>query len=118
MTFFLFSLAGTPPLAGWVAKFIVFRSLLDAGGGWAVGLAVIGVVNSVIALFYYAAVSKEMWMNPAPDGDVSPLRIPGPLLAHGRGGGCARGADRHLPVDRAALQRPHLAGLGELSNAH
>ena len=80
MTFFLFSLAGTPPLAGWVAKFIVFRSLLDAGGGWAVGLAVIGVVNSVIALFYYAAVSKEMWMNPAPDGDVSPIRIPGPLL--------------------------------------
>ncbi len=80
MTFFLFSLAGTPPLAGWVAKFIVFRSLLDAGGGWAVTLAVVGVVNSVIALFYYAAVAKEMWMNPAPDGDVSPIRIPGPLL--------------------------------------
>jgi NADH-quinone oxidoreductase subunit N len=76
----LFSLAGTPPLGGWVAKFVVFRSLLDAGGGWAVGLAVIGVVNSVIALFYYAAVSKEMWMNPAPDGDVRPIRIPAPLL--------------------------------------
>ncbi|HMK11672.1 MAG TPA: NADH-quinone oxidoreductase subunit N [Acidimicrobiales bacterium] len=80
LTFFLFSLAGTPPLAGWVAKFVVFRSLLDAGGGWAVTLAVIGVVNSVIALFYYAAVAKEMWMNPAPDGDVSPIRIPPPLL--------------------------------------
>jgi NADH-quinone oxidoreductase subunit N len=80
MTFFLFSLAGTPPLGGWFAKFVVFRSLLDAGGGWAVGLAVIGVVNSVIALFYYAAVSKEMWMNPAPDGDVRPIRIPAPLL--------------------------------------
>ena len=58
MTFFLFSLAGTPPLAGWVAKFVVFRSLLDAGGGWAVTLAVVGVVNSVIALFYYAAVAE------------------------------------------------------------
>ncbi|HTN81098.1 MAG TPA: NADH-quinone oxidoreductase subunit N [Acidimicrobiales bacterium] len=80
LTFFLFSLAGTPPLAGWVAKFVVFRSLLDAGGGWAVTLAVIGVVNSVIALFYYAAVAKEMWMNPAPDGDVTPIRIPPPLL--------------------------------------
>ena len=80
LTFFLFSLAGTPPLAGWVAKFVVFRSLLDAGGGWSVTLAVIGVVNSVIALFYYAAVAKEMWMNPAPDGDVTPIRIPGPLL--------------------------------------
>jgi len=80
MTFFLFSLAGTPPLGGWVAKFVVFQTLLDAGGGWAVGLAVLGVVNSVIALFYYAAVSKEMWMNPAPDGDVRPIRIPAPLL--------------------------------------
>jgi len=80
MTFFLFSLAGTPPLAGWVAKFVVFRSMLDAGGGWAVTLAVVGVVNSVIALFYYAAVAKEMWMEPAPDGDVTPIRIPAPLL--------------------------------------
>ena len=80
MTFFLFSLAGIPPLAGWVAKFVVFRSMLDAGGGWAVTLAVVGVVNSVIALFYYAAVAKEMWMEPAPDGDVTPIRIPAPLL--------------------------------------
>ncbi len=80
MTIFLFSLAGIPPLAGWIAKFVVFRSMLDAGGGWAVTLAVIGVVNSVIALFYYAAVAKEMWMEPAPDGDVTPIRIPAPLL--------------------------------------
>ena len=80
MTFFLFSLAGAPPLAGWVAKFVVFRSMLDAGGGWAVTLAVVGVVNSVIALFYYAAVAKEMWMEPAPDGDVAPIRLPAPLL--------------------------------------
>jgi len=81
MTIFLFSLAGIPPLGGWVAKFAVFRALLSAGGNWAVALAVIGVVNSVIALFYYANVAKEMWFNPIPDGDATPIRVPPPLVA-------------------------------------
>ena len=75
MTMFLFSLAGIPPLGGWIAKFSVFRALIGAGGGWAVGLAVIGGVNSVIALYYYANVAKVMWMDPAPDGDTSPIRV-------------------------------------------
>jgi NADH-quinone oxidoreductase subunit N len=81
MSVFLFSLAGIPPLGGWIAKFAVFRALLSAGGPWAVTLAVIGAVNSVIALFYYAAVAKEMWMNPAPDGDETPIRVPQSLGA-------------------------------------
>ena len=37
-------------------------------------------VNSVIALFYYASIAKEMWMNPMPDDDRTPVRIP-PALA-------------------------------------
>jgi NADH-quinone oxidoreductase subunit N len=81
MAFFLFSLAGIPPLGGWIAKFSVFSALLAAGGGWAVALAVIGAVNSVIALFYYANISREMFMNPAPDGDTAPVRIPQALVA-------------------------------------
>ncbi len=81
MSVFLFSLVGIPPLGGWIAKFAVFRALLSAGGPWAVTLAVIGAVNSVIALFYYAAVAKEMWMNPAPDGDETPIRVPQSLGA-------------------------------------
>jgi NADH-quinone oxidoreductase subunit N len=81
MAFFLFSLAGIPPLGGWIAKFSVFNSLLSAGGGWAVTLAVIGVVNSVIALFYYANVAREMFMSPVPDGDSSPVRVPQALVA-------------------------------------
>lgn len=76
MTVFLFSLAGIPPLGGWVAKFVMFRALIDAGGGWAVTLAVIAGVNSVIALFYYANVARQMWMNPVPDDDRTPIRVP------------------------------------------
>ena len=75
MTIFVFALAGIPPLAGWLAKFVVFRSLLDGGTPWAVALAVIAAVNSVIGLFYYASIAREMWMRPVPDGDRAPVRL-------------------------------------------
>jgi NADH-quinone oxidoreductase subunit N len=82
MSAFLFSLAGIPPLGGWLAKFVVVRALiqpdLTAGG---VSLAVVVGVNSVIALYYYANVAKAMWMNPAPDGDRSPIKVPVSLVA-------------------------------------
>jgi NADH:ubiquinone oxidoreductase subunit 2 (subunit N) len=39
-------------------------------------LAVIVGLNSVIALFYYARVAKVMWMDPVPDGDRTPVRVP------------------------------------------
>ena len=81
MSIFLFSLAGIPPLGGWFAKLYIFQAALDAGTPAAVVLAVIAGVNSVIALFYYAAVAVEMWMRPAPDGDRTPIRVPPPLAA-------------------------------------
>jgi NADH-quinone oxidoreductase subunit N len=77
MTLFLFSLAGIPPLGGWLAKFVVFRALVEPDitlGG--VTLAVVVAVNSVIALYYYANIAKEMWMRPVPDGDRTPVRVP------------------------------------------
>lgn len=81
MTFFLASLAGIPPLGGWYAKFGAFRAVLDAGGGWGYSIAVIAAVNTVIATAYYIGVMREMWMRPAPDGDVAPVWIPGSLQA-------------------------------------
>ncbi|HZQ26499.1 MAG TPA: NADH-quinone oxidoreductase subunit N [Acidimicrobiales bacterium] len=81
MTAFLFALAGIPPLGGWFAKFYVFRSAIDAGGPWAVALAVIAGVNSVIALFYYANIAREMWMSPVPDDDRTPISVPPGLAA-------------------------------------
>jgi NADH-quinone oxidoreductase subunit N len=79
MTVFLFALAGIPPLAGWLAKFVVFRAVLDAGTPAAIVLGVIAAVNSVVALFYYASVAREMWMRPVPDEDRTPVRVPASL---------------------------------------
>jgi NADH-quinone oxidoreductase subunit N len=69
MSAFLFSLAGIPPLAGWYAKLVVFKAVLDAGTTQAVILGVVAAVNSVIALFYYARVAAMMWFRPAPAAD-------------------------------------------------
>jgi NADH-quinone oxidoreductase subunit N len=81
MTVFLFALAGIPPLAGWFAKFVVFRAVLEAGTVSAIVLGVIAAVNAVIALFYYAAIAREMWMRPVPDEDRTPVDVPPSLVA-------------------------------------
>ena len=60
MTFFLFSLAGIPPFAGWFAKFVLFRAVLDANSPSAVVLGVIAALGSVVAFFYYAAVARKI----------------------------------------------------------
>ncbi len=80
MTIFLMALAGIPPLGGWWAKFVVFRALVtaDTFGGYT--LAVVAAVNSVIALFYYLSVLRTMWADEAPDGDLTPIRIPASLV--------------------------------------
>lgn len=80
MTVFLFALAGIPPLAGWFAKFQVFYATANPGTTAGYVLAVFVGVNSVIALFYYARIAQAMWMQPVPDGDRTPVRIP-PSLA-------------------------------------
>jgi NADH-quinone oxidoreductase subunit N len=76
MAIFLFSLAGIPPLGGFWGKFVAFRAVVDAGNNWAYGLAVIMAVNSVIALGYYANLARQIFMEPAPGGDRSRLRVP------------------------------------------
>jgi NADH-quinone oxidoreductase subunit N len=81
MTIYLFSLAGIPPAAGWFAKLVMFRAVLDAGTTSAVTLGVIAGVNSVIALYYYANVAREMWMSEVPDGDRTPIRVPASIGA-------------------------------------
>ncbi len=82
---FFFSLAGIPPLGGWFAKFVVFRSLLSTGEIFGLSLGIIGAINAVIALVYYSRISKILWMD-SPNENVksnndtlipSPLRVVG-----------------------------------------
>jgi len=77
MAFFLamlmFSLAGIPPLAGFFAKYYVLLAAVDAG---LYPLAVVGVLASAVAAFYYLRVVKVMYFDePAPGFDQSPLAI-------------------------------------------
>jgi len=81
MTIFLASLAGIPPLGGWIAKFSAFRAVLEAGNGWAYAIAVIGAVNSVVAFGYYGNIMREVWMKPAPNGETSAVPTPSSLVA-------------------------------------
>jgi len=60
LSVFLLSLAGVPPLAGFLGKFLVFAAAIQSKF---ILLAVVGVVNSVIAAFYYIKVIKYMYLN-------------------------------------------------------
>lgn len=75
MTIFMASLAGIPPLGGWIGKFASFQALISPGNNWGYALAVIGAVNSMIAFGYYGNVLREIWMRPVPDGDTTPIRV-------------------------------------------
>jgi NADH-quinone oxidoreductase subunit N len=76
MLLFMLSLGGIPPTAGFMGKLWVFGAAIDAGYIW---LAVIGVVNSAVSLYYYARVVVLMWMS-QPDAAAAPLRV-SPALA-------------------------------------
>ena len=56
----MFALAGIPPTAGFFAKLYVFLAAIDAN---LVGLAVIGVVTSVVGAFYYLRIVKVMYFD-------------------------------------------------------
>ena len=71
---FMFSLAGVPPLAGFLGKLYIFLAAIDARF---YGLAVIGVVTSVVGAYYYLRIVKVMFFDePAPAFD----RPAGPVL--------------------------------------
>ncbi|MDQ6697253.1 MAG: NADH-quinone oxidoreductase subunit N [Actinomycetota bacterium] len=81
MAMFLFALAGIPPLGGWFAKFQVFKAVLGTGTFSGAALGVVVAVNSVIALFYYANLVRIMFMEDAPDGDLTPVKVPVAITA-------------------------------------
>jgi NADH-quinone oxidoreductase subunit N len=82
MAFFLammmFSLAGIPPLAGFFAKWYVFNAAIQAGLYW---LAVIGVLSSAVAAYYYLRIVKVMYFDEAAPAFDKPAAAPRAVLA-------------------------------------
>lgn len=76
ITVFLLSLAGIPPLAGFIGKLFVFSAAIESG---LILLAVAAAINSAIAAYYYFKVIRFMYLAPA--SKVDKLAYPAPLLA-------------------------------------
>jgi NADH-quinone oxidoreductase subunit N len=69
MTIFLLSLGGFPPLGGFIAKWWIFTAAMEAGYSW---LAIIGVLTSVVSVYFYLRVVVMMYMTEA----TGPMAVP------------------------------------------
>ena len=76
MAVFMFSLAGIPPLAGFIGKFYIFSAAVKQGFIW---LTIIGVMNSLIAAYYYLRVTVVMYMR-EPVKEVGNLSFSIPMV--------------------------------------
>jgi len=77
MAFFLLSLGGFPPTAGFIAKWYIFSAAIGSGY---YGLAIIGVLSSVVSVFFYLRIVVMMYMT---DRDARPVPAPISSLAMG-----------------------------------
>ena len=66
------SLAGIPPLGGFIGKVLVFASAVEAGFIW---LAVIAVLNAIISLYYYLNVMKYVYLYKPLEEDAKPVKV-------------------------------------------
>lgn len=64
----LLSLGGIPPTAGFVGKFFLFKAAVDVGLWW---LALIGIINAFVALYYYLSIIKYMYLYRSDDEKVA-----------------------------------------------
>ena len=71
MMFTFLSLGGIPPMGGFFAKVLVFAAAMEVGLVW---LAVVGVINAVIGLYYYMTVLKVVYLY-RQEGDEEPLLV-------------------------------------------
>lgn len=69
------SLAGMPPFGGFIAKVLVFAAAIKVGLIW---LAVVGILNSIIGLYYYLIVLKHVYLNRDESTENLPLPISRP----------------------------------------
>jgi len=76
LSLFLISLAGIPLTGGFIGKFHLFSAAVQKGY---IGLAIVGVLNSVVSVYYYFRVMVFMYMKEPKEADAEP--IPAPTLA-------------------------------------
>jgi len=76
MTIGLLSLSGIPPTAGFVGKFFLFNAAVGADLTW---LAMVGVLNSIVALYYYLVVIKVMYVGRSED-ENQPIPVSRPYV--------------------------------------
>jgi NADH-quinone oxidoreductase subunit N len=69
MTVFMVSLGGMPPTGGFFGKFLLFRSMVNAGE-WS--LVIVGVLGAAVSMYYYLRVVVYMYMKPEPQGSEDP----------------------------------------------
>jgi len=69
MALFMFAMAGIPPTGGFFGKYYIFSAAIDRGLTW---LAVVGVLNSALSLYYYLRVVVYMYMR-KPKTDATPV---------------------------------------------
>ncbi len=79
MTIFLLSLTGIPPMAGFIGKFYLFGAVMKSG---LYGLALAGVLNSVVSLYYYIRVVKLMFFDPLSEEERVQKNLGMPILSH------------------------------------
>ncbi|HTY37926.1 MAG TPA: NADH-quinone oxidoreductase subunit N [Bacteroidota bacterium] len=77
LVIFFISLAGLPPTAGFIGKLFLFASLLDARWVW---LAIVGAINSVVSLYYYVRVVRNVFLRD-PEGNAAPISFSAPQIA-------------------------------------
>jgi NADH-quinone oxidoreductase subunit N len=80
MSLIMLSMAGLPPLAGFVSKFILFSSAVQAGlpagpRHWLIWLAVAGILNSALSLYYYARVIRALYVEDLEGASAAPVPI-------------------------------------------
>jgi len=71
MTVLMFSLAGVPPMMGFMAKWAVLDAVMNTGQVW---LTIVAVMASLVGAFYYLRVVKTIWFDDAVD--ISPIAAP------------------------------------------
>jgi NADH-quinone oxidoreductase subunit N len=72
MAVFMLSLAGIPPTVGFWGKLYIFQAAMQSN---LIGLTVVGVLTSLLGLYYYLRVVVVMYMRPSAEGVVSPPRM-------------------------------------------